>query len=45
MDLNGDINAAENVNREDIPQYLQNYMKDNTNDMLNALRNALSTSK
>jgi hypothetical protein len=45
MDLNGDINAAENVNREDIPPYLQNYMKDNANDMLSALRSALSTSK
>lgn len=45
MDLNGDINAAENVNREDITPYLQNYMKGNANDMLSALRNALSTSK
>lgn len=43
MDLNGD--AAENVNRENIPQYLQNYMKGNANDMLSALRGALSTNK
>jgi hypothetical protein len=43
MDLNGDINAAEKVNREDIPPYLQNYMKDNANDMLSALQVNLFT--